>query len=151
MAKKRIPDQALIELAEIYNTQGRSSMYAYLREKYNYNNTAAIFIRMTKYKFLNYDKSTDKFEIKGKTQTSADDVFMSIDELCASKQAVKNIAETTVDSLQEKENAMRKLIQDLLGDWLLEMNRYIVLEPSARTMFIDKTLLERDGYKVVMH
>ena len=56
MAKKRIPDQVLIELAEIYNTQGRSSMYAYLREKYNYNNTAAIFIRMTKYKFLSKRK-----------------------------------------------------------------------------------------------
>lgn len=151
MGKKRISDQALIELAEIYNAQGRHSMYAYLREKYNYNNTAAIFTRMTKSVYLSYNKETDKFEIKGKPQATADDVFMSIDELCSSKPVVKDIKESSIDSLQEKENAMRKLIQDLLGDRLLEMNRYIVLEPSARTMFIDKTLLERDGYKVVMH
>lgn len=59
-----------------------------------------------------------------KPQAVADDVFMSIDELCASKPIVKNIKESNVDSFQEKENAMRKLIQDLLGDRLLEMNRY---------------------------
>lgn len=151
MAKKRIPDHALIELAEIYNAEGRHAMYAFLREKYNYNNTAALFKRMTQYKFLRYNQETDKFEIKGKPHVEADDVFMSIDELCTPKAPLPQKQPTQIKPLPEKEDAMRKLIQDLLGDRLLEMNRYIVLEPSARTMFIDKTLLEKDGYKVVMH
>jgi hypothetical protein len=43
---------------------------------------------------------------------------------------------------------MEKLIQQLLGDRLLELSKYITLESSSKTMIIDQTSLKNDGYQL---
>ena len=47
--------------------------------------------------------------------------------------------------------AMEKLIRDLIGDRLLELSRYVALDTLSKTMIIDMTSLENDGYQLVTH
>ena len=47
--------------------------------------------------------------------------------------------------------AMEKLVRDLIGDRLLELSRYVVLDTLSKTMVVDKTSLENDGYQLVTH
>jgi hypothetical protein len=55
--------------------------------------------------------------------------------------AKKNLSVTRPDD-------MEKLIQQLLGDRLLELSKYITLESSSKTMIIDQTSLKNDGYQL---
>ena len=47
--------------------------------------------------------------------------------------------------------AMEKLVRELIGDRLLELSRYVALDTLSKTMIIDKTSLESDGYQLVTH
>ena len=75
---------------------------------------------------------------------SEDKVFMTIDELCASNKKVK---ESPVEQQPDKSKEMEKLI----GDRLLELSRYISINSISKTLIIDKTSLDRDGYQVTTH
>ena len=79
---------------------------------------------------------------------SEDKVFMTIDELCASN---KNVKVSPVEQQPDKSKEMEKLIQELIGDRLLEISRYISINSISKTMIIDKTSLTRDGYQVTTH
>ena len=79
---------------------------------------------------------------------SEDMVFMTIDELCASN---KNVKVSPVEQQPDKSKEMEKLIQELIGDRLLEISRYISINSISKTMIIDKTSLTRDGYQVTTH
>lgn len=75
---------------------------------------------------------------------SEDKVFMTIDELCASN---KNVKVSPVEQQPDKSKEMEKLI----GDRLLELSRYISINSISKTLIIDKTSLDRDGYQVTTH
>ena len=79
---------------------------------------------------------------------SEDKVFMTIDELCASN---KNVKVSPVEQQPDKSKEMEKLIQELIGDRLLEISRYISINSISKTLIIDKTSLVRDGYQVTTH
>lgn len=79
---------------------------------------------------------------------SEDKVFMTIDELCASN---KNVKVSPVEQQPDKSKEMEKLIQELIGDRLLEISRYISINSISKTLIIDKTSLDRDGYQVTTH
>ena len=79
---------------------------------------------------------------------SEDKVFMTIDELCASN---KNVKVSPVEQQPDKSKEMEKLIQELIGDRLLELSRYISINSISKTLIIDKTSLVRDGYRVTTH
>lgn len=69
---------------------------------------------------------------------------MTIDELCASN---KNVKVSPVEQQPDKSKEMEKLI----GDRLLELSRYISINSISKTLIIDKTSLDRDGYQVTTH
>ena len=73
---------------------------------------------------------------------------MTIDELCASN---KNVKVSPVEQQPDKSKEMEKLIQELIGDRLLELSRYISINSISKTLIIDKTSLVRDGYRVTTH
>lgn len=79
---------------------------------------------------------------------SEDKVFMTINELCASN---KNVKVSLVEQQPDKSKEMDKLIQELIGDRLLEISRYISINSISKTLIIDKTSLVRDGYQVTTH
>ena len=80
----------------------------------------------------------------------ADHLFMSIEELCSPvvPQRVQTAEKQLIDS---RPADMEKLIQELLGDRLLELSRYISLDSLSKTMIIDQTSLKSAGYRVVTH
>ena len=75
---------------------------------------------------------------------SEDKVFMSIEALCAPN---KNVKVSPVEQQPDKSKEMEKLI----GDRLLELSRYISINSISKTLIIDKTSLDRDGYQVTTH
>jgi len=46
---------------------------------------------------------------------------------------------------------MEKLIHELMSDRLLELGKYVVIDPSERTIVIDRTSLTENGYTIVTH
>ena len=145
---EKINEQDLRFLSEKYNSDGKQAMYAYLREEYGIKNPTCIFKRMKKHSELGYHPETDRFLFDANSIESEDKVFMTIDELCASNRIVKV---SPVEQQPDKSKEMEKLIQELIGDRLLEISRYISINSISKTMIIDKTSLTRDGYQVTTH
>ena len=144
----KIYNQDLRFLAEKYNSDGKQAMYAYLQSEYGIKNPTCTFKRMKKHPELGYHPGTDRFLFDENSAESEDKVFMTIDELCASNKKVK---ESPVEQQPNKSKEMEKLIQELIGDRLLELSRYISINSISKTLIIDKTSLDRDGYQVTTH
>lgn len=123
-------------------------MYAYLQSEYGTKNPTCTFKRMKKHPELGYHPEKDRFLFDENSTESEDKVFMTIDELCASNKKVK---ESPVEQQPDKSKEMEKLIQELIGDRLLELSRYISINSISKTLIIDKTSLDRDGYQVTTH
>ena len=144
----KINNQELRLLAEKYNSDGKQAMYAYLQSEYGIKNPTCTFKRMKKHPELGYHPEKDRFLFDENSTESEDKVFMTIDELCASNKKVK---ESPVEQQPDKSKEMEKLIQELIGDRLLELSRYISINSISKTLIIDKTSLDRDGYQVTTH
>ena len=144
----KINNQELRLLAEKYNSDGKQAMYAYLQSEYGIKNPTCTFKRMKKHPELGYHPEKDRFLFDENSTESEDKVFMTIDELCASNKKVK---ESPVEQQPDKCKEMEKLIQELIGDRLLELSRYISINSISKTLIIDKTSLVRDGYQVTTH
>ena len=144
----KINNQDLRFLAEKYNSDGKQAMYAYLQSEYGIKNPTCTFKRMKKHPELGYHPETDRFLPDVNFTESEDKVFMTIDELCASN---KNVKVSQVEQQPYKSKEMEKLIQELIGDRLLELSRYISINSISKTLIIDKTSLDRDGYQVTTH
>jgi hypothetical protein len=97
---------------------------------------------------LEYMPEEDKFKIHSGPSDS-DNVFMSMEELCTP--AVTQSQHQATIKMDSRPEAMEKLIQELIGDRLLEIRRYVTLDSLSKTLIIDKTSLVSDGYQVVTH
>ena len=142
---KKVNDDMLPELAGIYNTEGKQELYRCLREQYGIRQPSTFFNRMKINAALGYDEQNDVFSA-GKTPS--DNVFMSMEELC-----MQNPVRCRESSMlrSDKSEEMKSLIQELIGERLLELNRYVKLDSRTRTVLIDATSLKNDGYSIVNH
>ena len=131
------------ELAYTYNTGGRTALYDALRDKYNKSNVHWYKKKMIANPLLEYDYDADKF--RNYKKIVSDDVFLSMEELCISK----NTLSTTTSSTIDKTVALDQLVKELLGDKLLELNKYIQLDSSSKKVIVDKTALTTDGYNII--
>jgi hypothetical protein len=144
----KINDNELIELAELYNSEGRTSMYSRLQEQYGIKTPYSVLLRMKNKAVLGYDHDRDYFNIANDPGKD-DDVFMSIEELCSPM--VTQHVKPAPEALTSKPEAMDKLVRELIGDRLLELSRYVMLDPLMKTITIDQTSLLNDGYQLVTH
>lgn len=139
----KIKDSDLPKIAQLYNDEGREVAYEFI-SKQGIKYPDAVIKRMKKHPKFTYNKATDAFLYQDKYHS--DDVFMSMEELCTPVSIKPEI-----QKIDDRSKAMEKLIHDLLGDRLLELSKYIILEVSSKTMIIDQTSLKSAGYKVVTH
>ncbi len=139
----KLTENDLIELAQIYNTSGRPEMVKILKEKYQVKNTYNVLKRMEKRGLTNPEIKPDEKSV------DVDNVFMSMDELCSP--VVTRHARSHEFSTETRSKAMERMIQELIGDRLLELGKYISLNTSDRIVIIDKTTLMADGYQMVVH
>ena len=90
-----------------------------------------------------YDEVKDRFEDYPACGESGEGLFLGIEELCALSPAAP-----APGPAAGKHAGLEKLVQELLGDRLLLLSRYITLDSSTRTMMVDQSSLLADGYTV---
>lgn len=139
----KIKDKELGSIVQMYNDEGRQAAFALIKS-YGIKQPYAVLRRMKKHPNFDYEKETDTFVYQD--NPSSNDVFMSMEELCPTGQSKQK-----TPTADHRSVAMEKLIQELLGDRLLELSKYITLESSSKTMIIDQTSLKSAGYKVVTY
>ncbi|SHJ72343.1 hypothetical protein [Pseudobutyrivibrio xylanivorans] len=141
----KITNENLQNLAELYNQHGKDELYNKLKKDYKIKNPTCVFKRMKTNEMLGFDTALNKFTFH---KCVEDEVFMSFDELCAPHQEMEAIPFPNDNS---KAVAMDKLIQELIGDKLLEISKYVNMNVIDRTIIIDQTSLHNDGYQIIAH
>lgn len=133
------------EIINKYNNEGKKAAYALLRSQYGIQNPTCVMKRMISSAELAYNPETDRFETD--LTTREDDIFLNLEELCAKRSA---LAESGIPERNEetKQQAMKALVQSLISDRLMELSKYIILDPLSRTIIVDRTSMQMDGYHV---
>ena len=143
-----IKDTDFPELVKIYNTKGRREMYDHSRSCYGLKNPYFILRRLIKSDRYAYDEALDKFHPVECDSFAPEqpELFMSLDELCGKHlpaQASEN------QSLRDKPSeAMENLVHTLISDRLLELSRYVWLDPASKMIRVDRAALEENGYRL---
>jgi len=145
----KINEEKLPELAMIYNECGKSALYRELRNTHGIKYPVTVLSRMKKTVALGYNEATDVFDLKVKKNPD-EDLFISIDELCSPMKPQHVMTKDTTDSIP-KTVAMEKLVKELLGDRLLELSWYVILDTINKTLILDKTAISDAGYTMVTH
>ena len=145
----KIKDKNLPELAGLYNSGGKDALYQELRNTFGIKYPWSTLSRMKSIDYLGYDETTDRFDA-GQIKQPDENLFMSMDELCSPVKP-QHICEDKTERNAPKAEAMEKLVKELIGDRLLELSRYVVMDTINKTMIIDKTALTGAGYTLVTH
>ncbi len=148
MGKTVIGEEAFPEIVKMYNTGGKTAAYDYLRSSCGIKHPYFVMNRIRESGKYNYNPDTDQFSDAG--ISTADNVFMDLDELCGTAVAAAASPAGCADETRPAA-AMEKLIHELINDRLLTLSRYITMDSSTRTILIDRTSLSADGYQVLTH
>lgn len=133
------------ELVEIYNTEGRMAMYDHVRGRYGLKQPYFVLRRIMKSNRYVYDEVQDMFHDTVQSGKEPEDLFLSLDQLCNSEPLPVSVTENQRQHA-ERAKEMEGLIQTLIGDRLLELSRYVLLDPVSRRICVDKVSLEQNGY-----
>lgn len=137
------------DLVACYNKEGKVAAYNYLRTQFGLKHPEMVFSRIKKSgKFL-FDPATGKFS-PSKQLSNEDAVFIGLDALC-NPPGKTSIAPEQNSFADERSAAMEKLIHELLGDRLLALSHYISMDSVNRTVIIDQSSLQADGYRIMTH
>lgn len=148
MAKYKVKDEDLKELAKVYNAKGKKAVYGLLGTQYHVKNPYFVLRRMRDHPGLAYDPDGDAFTIEG--PKGAEGVFMSMEELCPP--VIPH--HTSKEGQHENDSrpaAMDRLIRELIGERLLELSKYVTIDSLSKRIIVDKTTLTIDGYRLITH
>jgi len=148
MPRSKVNDEDLRQLASLYNTEGRTAVYELLRTRYDVKNPYFVVRRMLEDTDLSYHAKDDCFHIQ--ERPNPESVFLSMDELCIPVKS-QHINVQEKQAMDSRPAAMEKLIQELIGDRLLELSRYVTLDSLSKTVIVDRSSLTTDGYQLVTH
>lgn len=138
-----IGNEDLLELAQIYNKDGKKELFNQIRNKYEIKNASALFSRMKKNKTLNYDIQKNRFCLE--TEEIGENLFLSLEDLCPSFPVNKSAVSATNNA------AMEKMVKELIEDRLLELSKYVTINSFSKQIVIDKTSMITDGYRVMIN
>lgn len=142
----KVSEEELIKIANIYNTSGKDETTRILKEEYQIRYPWNVIKRLKDRNLISEGTRKEGTNVN----INPDEVFLSMNELCIPTKT-KSTEILTINQSDSKAVAMDKLMHELIGDRLLELSRYIILNPSDRTIIIDKTTLVNDGYQMIMH
>lgn len=147
MGKTTIPEDLFPEIVKEYNSEGKTAAYDLLRSRYNVKNPYSVITRIKCCGKYGYDSENDRF--KYPDDELSENIFMDLDELCtpSSLSTVKKPVRT--ESIRQE--AMERLVRELISDRLLVLSRYINMDTSTKTILIDQSSLSADGYKIITH
>ena len=144
MGRTIIKEDRFPEIIREYNNGGSRAAYALLREHYGIRHPAGVVRRIKKDGKYGYDEAKDRFEDCPAYGENGGPLFLGIEDLCSLSPA----ASLPGPAAAGKHADLEKLVQELLGDRLLLLSRYITLDSSTRTMMVDRSSLLADGYTV---
>lgn len=146
MGKGLIKEDMFPEITDKYNREGRSAACAMLREEYGIRRPDKVIARIRKSAAYSYDAAADRFTCPGPDPEEAG-IFLGLDGLCNPVPVPPGSTASACGKAVE----MEKLVQELIGDRLLALSRYITMDTSSRTVLVDRSLLIADGYRVELH
>lgn len=146
---KKVNKDDRIQLAHVYNTEGKVQMYAILKDKYHIGNPSQVLACMKKAPYLSYDAEIDHFNVKDSEINEAN-IFLDIDALCSKKEK-RTKTGTMISDENSVHKSMESLIQELIGERLLILSQYVSLDTTGKILRLDKTSLTNDGYQLILH
>lgn len=98
-------------------------------------------------KSLGYNYDTDRFESDSRKE---DDIFLNLEMLCENKIETSDRSEGAI-SRNDRIKVMENMVHSLISDRLLELSKYVLLDPIGRRILIDKSSMQTDGYQVLIN
>lgn len=98
-------------------------------------------------KSLGYNYDTDRFESDSRKE---DDIFLNLEMLCENKIETSDRSEGAI-SRNDRIKAMENMVHSLISDRLLELSKYVLLDPIGKRILIDKSSMQIDGYQVLIN
>lgn len=138
----KVTSEKFPEIIEIYNTEGKTAAYDLIRNRFGIKNPTCLMRRLKQSSEFYYDPEKDLFEIQEHREEEG--LFLNLDDLCSRTMPQKE----AVSPKDTKTDAMEKMIRTLISDRLLEISRYVVIDPVNRSILVDKTSMLTDGYEV---
>lgn len=56
-----------------------------------------------------------------------------------------------VDMREQYQELMENMVHSLISDRLLELSKYVLLDPIGKRILIDKSSMQTDGYQVLIN
>lgn len=84
-------------------------------------------------KSLGYNYDTDRFESDSRKE---DDIFLNLEMLCENKIETSDRSEGAI-SRNDRIKAMENMVHSLISDRLLELSKYVLLDPIGKRILID--------------
>jgi hypothetical protein len=149
MSHQRVRQDDQEKLAAVYNAEGSKAVYQRLRDQYQIKNPSGVVRRMKVNKSLGYNLACDQFLSTEKGEA----MFLNLDDLCkpTKKENVQEIQPSRIKnkSADRRTDAMEKLVAELIGERLLELNQYVRMDTLSKMLVVNKTALTCDGYQLV--
>lgn len=133
------------EIIEVYNTEGKTAAYDLIRSKFGIKNPTCVVKRLKQSSELSYNPEADRFEMYSSKEEEG--IFLNLEELCNNKPATAGTVEDEA-AMNARVLAMENMMHSLISDRLLELSKYVLLDPIGRRIMIDKTMMQADGYHV---
>lgn len=130
------------EIIEVYNAEGKTAAHDLIRNQFGIKNPTCVMKRLKQSAEFSYNPETDLFGIQ--SQKEEEGLFLNLDDLCG--RAVQK--QEPIMPGTGKTDAMEKMIQTLISDRLLEISRYVTMDPVSHRILIDQTSMQADGYTV---
>ena len=146
MSIKITPDK-YPQIIEVYNTEGKTAAYDLMRSCYEIKNPTCVMKRMKADKSLGYNYDTDRFESDSRKE---DDIFLNLEMLCENKIETYDRSEGAINR-NDRIKAMENMVHSLISDRLLELIKYVLLDPIGKRILIDKNSMQTDGYQVLIN
>ncbi len=122
-------------IIEVYNTEGKTAAYDLMRSCYEIKNPTCVMKRMKADKSLGYNYDTDRFESDSRKE---DDIFLNLEMLCENKIETSDRSEGAINR-NDRIKAMENMVHSLISDRLLELSKYVLLDPIGKRILIDKS------------
>lgn len=145
MSIKVTPDK-YPEIIETYNTEGKTAAYDLMRSRYELKNPSCLMKKLKTNQQLGYNPEADRFEM---ARRSDEDIFMNLEELCEKRSELTEKTEARITK-SDRLQAMENMVHTLISDRLLELSKYVLLDPVSKRILIDKNGMQADGYQVVI-
>lgn len=104
---------------------------------------------MKKAPYLQCDEEKDRFMVND-SEINETNILLDIDSLCSRKvNTVKTLNTLKYENPVHK--SMETLVQELIGERLLTLSQYVMLDTTGKILRLDKTSLTNDGHQLILH